>query len=113
MTDRERRIAENELLLRNVNEQIRTLDARLGMSGSDAQQFLCECGDAACTDRIELSMEEYERVHADPTMFALVDGHEDPSVETVVERHDGYTVIRKDEGGPAEFVAGHEANPDG
>jgi hypothetical protein len=45
MDRRSARVAENELLFRHVNEQIRTLDARLGASGGDLQDFLCECGD--------------------------------------------------------------------
>lgn len=112
MDSRQQRVAENEVLLRGVNEQIHTLDVRLGVNGPAVQQFLCECGSLECTERIDLSVEEYERVHADPTRFAIVEGHEDPSVETVVERHDGFSVIQKDEGGPAEFAAAHERNSD-
>lgn len=104
MDRREQRVAENELLFRRVNEQIQTLDNRLGVSVSEPQRFLCECGDPDCTDRIELTTREYARIHDDPATFVIVDGHDDPSVETVIERHDRFAVVRKDEGGPAEYV---------
>jgi hypothetical protein len=105
MDRRSERVAENEVLFRHVNEQIQALDVRLGVAGGDLQGFLCECGDPQCTARVQLSVEEYERFHADPVVFVIVDGHEDPLVETVVERHERFSVIRKDEGGPAEHVA--------
>jgi hypothetical protein len=41
----------------------------------------------------------------------IVDGHEDPRVETVVERRERFSIVRKDEGGPAAYVAEHDANP--
>jgi hypothetical protein len=110
MDRRSARVAENELLFRHVNEQIRTLDARLGASGGDLQDFLCECGDPQCTDRVPLTVEEYERIHTDPITFVIVHGHENPRVETVIDRHERFSIIRKNEGGPAEHVAAREAD---
>jgi hypothetical protein len=108
MDEREQRVAENELLFRHVNEQIRTLDARLGVAGPELQGFVCECGNPQCTERVELTAEEYEQAHAEPASFVVVDGHEDPCVETVVERSERFSVVRKNGGGPAEYVARHE-----
>jgi hypothetical protein len=112
MDERQQRMAQNELLFRHVNEQIQALDTRLGVTGGDLQRFLCECGDAQCTDRVELTVEEYERAHDEPATFAIVDGHQDPRVETVVERSDRFSVVRKKDGGPAEYVARHDGDAD-
>jgi hypothetical protein len=113
MDRRAQRVAENELLFRHVNEQIQTLDARLGVAGGDLQAFVCECGNALCTERVQLTVKEYEHIHTDPVLFVIVDGHEDPRVETVVERRKRFSVIRKDEGGPAEYVAERETDAAG
>jgi hypothetical protein len=37
----------------------------------------------------------YERVRAHPTRFILIAGHEQPTVERVLERHDGYAIVEK------------------
>lgn len=108
MDSRERRIGENEILFRHVNTQIRELDARFEVPSAETYEFLCECGNRDCAERIRLGIEEYERIHVDPVQFAVVPGHEIPDVESVVERRDGYLVIRKDEGGPAELAAEHD-----
>jgi hypothetical protein len=104
MDSRARRIGENEILFRHVNEQMRSLDEKLGTL-DEAYDFLCECGNTECAERIAMTIAEYERIHSDPAQFVIVDGHEIPSVEDVVERRDAYTVIRKRAGGPAELAA--------
>ena len=38
----------------------------------------------------------YERVRADATHFLLRPGHEDPTVERVIETHDSYVVVEKE-----------------
>lgn len=107
MDSRARRIGENEILFREVNVQLRALDARLGVANVDSHAFLCECGNIDCRERIRLGVDDYERIHADPAQFAIVPGHERPSVEYVVERHDDYAVVRKREEGPAHLARDH------
>jgi hypothetical protein len=107
MDSHAKRVAENEMLFRHVNEQIRTLDHRFGVDGAELQTFLCECGRTDCVEPLELTMDEYEEVHANGAQFVIVDGHEDPAVETVVLQTERFTVIKKDEGGPAEYIAEH------
>src|SRR5437870_5728116 len=87
--DQERRLARNEAFFRQVNEEIagENLDTR--------QEFLCECSDATCTERIELSLREYERIREGPARFVLVRGHSAPEIEFVVEREDEHVVVEK------------------
>jgi hypothetical protein len=108
MDSRARRIGENEVLFRHVNAQILALDEKLDSVTGEPHDFLCECGRIDCSERIPLTLGEYERIHADSAQFAIVDGHEEPSVEDVVERHAVYAVVRKREGGPAELAAMHD-----
>jgi hypothetical protein len=110
MDGRARRIGENEVLYRHVNERIRMLDDELAAAATapDVQSYLCECGRADCTERIRLATGDYERVRDDPATFAIVPGHEEPDVEDVVELHEGWAMIRKHDGDPGEFAAEHD-----
>jgi hypothetical protein len=92
--DQERRVGLNEAIFRQVNEQIRSLGDEHG-SHNGTIAVICECGDAGCTDRLELPVADYERVRADRLLYVIAKGHEFPGIESVVERADGYEVVRK------------------
>ena len=83
MTDREVRIAHTEALFRDVNERIAESAERFN---ADEAEFICECHDQTCAERIEATLDEYEQVREHGDHFLLVPGHEDTSVEQVVER---------------------------
>jgi hypothetical protein len=38
--------------------------------------FLCECADSLCPERVSLTVEEYEELPARPPGLALAPGHE-------------------------------------
>jgi hypothetical protein len=85
-------IARNESFFRAVNEGIAEASERFE---SEEAEFLCECGDDRCTHRIEVPLEEYERVRKNPTRFLVRRGHVMPEVEEVVQRRRRYTVVEK------------------
>jgi hypothetical protein len=85
-------IARNEAFFRAVNEGIAEASERFE---SEQAEFLCECGDDRCTHRLEVTLEEYERVRAHPTRFLVRRGHVIPEVEEVVRRRRRYTVVEK------------------
>ena len=60
--------------------------------------FICECGDEACTQVMRMRALEYEDVRADPRRFAVLPGHERPPVETVLRRTDRYALVEKRRG---------------
>lgn len=103
MDERTRRIGENEVLFREVNERIDALSESFGVAG-DTMQIVCECGDGSCLERVEVTPAQYAAVRAHGARFIAVPGHEKPSVETVVESHEGFNVLEKREGGPAELA---------
>jgi len=86
-----RRMAHNEAVFREINEEIEGNRFTLGK-----QAYVCECVDRACEQTIELSGDEYEAVRASPDRFVVVPGHVQPEVEHVVEQTPGYTVVEKD-----------------
>jgi hypothetical protein len=87
------RLTKNESFFRQVNERIK--DVANGFGGPKRYEFLCECSDPGCTQRIELSSSEYEWVRANPSRFVLARGHRAPRIEQVVEREDGHEVVEK------------------
>jgi hypothetical protein len=97
MGAREERLAGNEALFREVNERVAEVaEAFVQVEAtSEPVEFSCECGSAACTERIAMTLAEYEAVRAAPTRFAVAPGHEVPDIERVVARHPGYLVIEK------------------
>lgn len=100
--DRARRVGLNEAIFRQVNEQIRDLN-RTFETEEGTMTVICECGNSDCAERLELRVQDYERVRSDARHYVIAKGHEIPSVETVVEQTDGYDVVQKDEGVPAEL----------
>ena len=107
MDERERKIGENEILYRTVNEKIEGLNAVFGAI-TDVMTVVCECGNGACAEQIEIDVPTYERVRSDPTLFVVVPGHEIEDVERVVERHETMDVVSKNPGGPAELAREHD-----
>ena len=95
MSDRERRLALNEAMFREVNERVEDMTNTFD-SESGTFEIVCECGDTACTERLSVTRSVYERVRSDATHFLLSPGHEDATVERVVETFDSYIVVEKD-----------------
>ncbi len=92
MGEREAKLAETEVLFREVNEEIAAAAERLE---ADEVSFVCECSDPSCTHRITAGLAEYERVRANPTHFLLAPGHEAAVLEKVVKRRPGYWIVEK------------------
>jgi hypothetical protein len=93
------RVAMNEATFRKVNEGM-----EIGQDPSGVLTFVCECGRLGCNKLIQLTRAEYEAVRQNPRQFAILDGHEIPEAEAVVERHDRYLVVEKAGDPEAEIV---------
>jgi len=93
MEDRGERIARNEAAYRDVNEAIRK--GRGAPGAETPRPFVCECGQLGCNELVELTLAEYEAVREHSRRFFMLDGHEIPDVENVVERHERYLVAEK------------------
>jgi hypothetical protein len=92
---RRRQLARNEALYRTVNEEIESLTETFAQAPA-SMTAVCECADESCTEEIELAIDVYEAVRADPTLFIAVPGHENLEVEVVAERHESFVVVCKD-----------------
>ena len=95
MSERERRLALNEAMFREVNERVEDMTKTFD-SDTGTFEIVCECADKACTERLSVPTSVYERVRSDATHFLLSPGHEDPTVERVIETFDSYIVVEKE-----------------
>lgn len=93
---RDERLAKNEVLFRDVNERVREISDD-AWNVAEPIEFLCECVQTECLERISLTLPAYEEVRSNPTHFFLVPGHERPDLEFVVAVGDGYVVVEKNE----------------
>jgi hypothetical protein len=75
-----------ENVFREVNETL------LKLNGSG---FICECSDASCSERIEVSAETMRRLHDDRNLYLILPAHINTDLEELVESHDGFAVVRK------------------
>jgi len=102
MDAREERLARNESLFRDLNEQVELVAKPLD---SDAHlfAFFCECSNIDCTLSLPMPLAVYEEVRADPTTFVVAPGHELPEIEEVIRSTADYQIVRK-EGAAARLV---------
>ena len=87
------RLAYNEASYRTLNEGIER-----GHAGDPPDRhvgFRCECARLGCNAIVLLTKAEYEAVRRDGRRFFMLEGHELPEIEDVVERSDNYVVVEK------------------
>jgi hypothetical protein len=89
---REEVVAGNEAMHRRVNEAI---ERGRWPGEEEATSFRCECARRGCSLLIELTHDQYEEVRANPRRFIVTPGHEDDTVEDVVEICPAYLVVEK------------------
>jgi hypothetical protein len=90
MSESLERLARNQSLFREVNEQIDRI-----AGDNEAVEFVCECSDPGCVSKVELKVDEYERIRSNSTWFFIRTGHDIPEIERVVSQDDGYAVVEK------------------
>jgi hypothetical protein len=111
MDAREERLANNEVLFRDINERIASIaEPQSVPDDRHVYEFLCECSNVGCDLRLPLTLATYEEVRCEPTQFVVALGHELPEIEAVIELGAGYQVVRK-HGAAAELVT--EKDPRG
>jgi hypothetical protein len=97
---RHERQAVNEALAREVNERLAGLDEQAASTWAAPSEqlfeFLCECSaEGGCEARLQLTLEEYDRVRAQDDRFAIAPGHETDEIEHVIERNDRFVIVDK------------------
>ena len=109
----EERIARNDSIFRDANEQINASAIEHDTGEEQAVPFICECADEHCTTIVPLSLPEYENVRTDSRQFLTVFGHErfEGLVEVVSTNHN-HLVVRKS-GRAGDIAASLDRRHDG
>jgi hypothetical protein len=90
------RKALNEGRFRDANEHIERKAVELvGVEDGQFVPFLCECPHMDCTEIALLTLKEYENVRSGGRQGLAVLGHEDPTVERVLERNERFVMTEK------------------
>ena len=111
MDERGGRIGQNEVVFREVNERLRELGESFSLV-SQVAEFVCECANTSCTERVQLTLAEYEHARSDPKWFVVVRGHEQLDYERVIEETDTYSIVEKLPGGPAGIAIKEDPRAD-
>lgn len=124
-----RRLLENEVFFRQMNEQMQVRMQQgfdklnnvaretgnphvYGVDDDMPFSFYCECSDEKCLERVPVSPKTYHKIHKDERSFVVVPGHEVVSVERVIAKELGYSVVRKYEVPPALATRLHPTSLD-
>ncbi len=110
-TPSERRLAENEVIFRQLNETLlQNIDETNRIAIEDKQpeylidftssdellHFFCECSDEKCKKRVELSLPDYKKIHVERDCFTVIPGHEIKSIEhLILDKYPRYYVVKK------------------
>jgi hypothetical protein len=96
--------ARTQSLFRDVNERVKEINGAFA-DYVPLGDWVCECANNACTQRVALTTAHYEVVRADPRRFLVApgDGHVFEEIEAVVERDERFWVVEKE--GPAGELA--------
>lgn len=96
----ERRLVENEQVMEALNRRLQEQVARIRSEGdteaSELVSCFCECSDLSCRGRILITPERYEEIHRDPSLFIVLAGHEEETIESVVDTWMDHLIVRKD-----------------
>jgi hypothetical protein len=103
MNFQEQRLGLNEAVFREVNERIEGISKLFRWSKREPLDLVCECRNATCVCRIQMSRADYEALRSEETHFALYPGHADTEIERVIASRAGYEIVAKR--GPAAEVA--------
>ena len=93
------RLAYNEKLLRTKNTAAKDGVKKFFHDDksikSAPMEFACECSDLACHERIELSINAYEKIHQQANHFVIKKGHDIPDIEKIISKKSTYDIIKK------------------
>jgi len=94
--DSEIRAVMNQLLFREINERVKELNEGFSMV-LPVGEWICECANDTCVERVEMSPQEYEAIRRDGARFFVApsDEHIWADSQRITERHSRYWVVEK------------------
>jgi hypothetical protein len=89
---------DGEMGIRDRNDAIKATLKQLFQEADNVSlpvAFYCECSDQKCTERIELTIPDYEDIHQSPKWLVCLPHHNQPASEQVVEEREAYWIIER------------------
>jgi hypothetical protein len=88
--------AKNQSLFREINERIKEMNENSYVF-TILGDWVCECANDTCVERLSLSTRAYEAIRQHGTRFLVAPGdqHVWPDVEQVIEMNDEYWIVEK------------------
>jgi hypothetical protein len=102
--DRETCAAGTSAVFRAINERVKDLNSGFSVV-LPVGEWICECANDTCIERIQMSAEEYAAVRQEAACFVVAPSHEHvlAASQRIVERHERYWVVKRI-GEPREFA---------
>jgi hypothetical protein len=94
--EHERGVGAVQSMFRDVNERVNAMRRSRAVWVPSAE-WVCECAEETCSERLLMTPEEYEELRSNPTRFAVApdDVHVFPEAERIVEKRERYWVVEK------------------
>jgi hypothetical protein len=92
VSSRDERVVRTEEFFKRVNDTIRN------ELGDGDGEFLCECGNIACTEKLALTNEDLRLLHSIEGYFVVLPGHHIPEIETLVKENGHYAIVHNNAG---------------
>jgi hypothetical protein len=90
---------QNEYIFKGLNqdfvEMVSTFAAQSHLPSSQEADFFCECADINCTKKVRLKLSFYKDVLSHKNRFVILPGHEEHSIEDIVNKQDDYYIVVK------------------
>ena len=91
---RRERLLKNEQTFRDYNNR-RVAFEEETTDFAELVPLVCECGDRACIEAVELTVDEYTSAHSAPNLFTVKPEHVFPEVERVTGTGDRFWIVEK------------------
>lgn len=88
------RLILNEATQRLENDRARRTLINI-LESADLIDFICECSDDTCEERIALTNRQFIELHKSAKEFVVKPNHETVAIETVIAKTDDYYIVRK------------------
>ena len=93
---RRERLLKNEQVFRDYNNRRVAFEQDADATG-ELVPFVCECADPECIEGMELSVDDYIASHSAPNRFTVKPGHVFPEGERVLDTHDRFWLVEKED----------------
>ena len=94
MASRNERLVQSQQVFRSANERMQARALAMG-AAEQLIPFLCECADDACLGRVDMNLADYDDIHRDRDLYAILRDHQLADGETVVDQRPLFDVVSK------------------